>query len=269
MQKIDLIFEFSNSLSFSEKAPLMLLKHFLGEDMAAVYQLYLNELKTLKSNNPKKEQYKVEHTQLRGVKAKETQERQDAFNSAVEVHAQKLEALHLKYKVVLDTLQHLSALAHRAHDQISQALDCFTDELKHVNSNPSIFSTPESEIVEYSEADLPDDAPISEVKKFAAKVLNLPEDSIEYVEDDGDEFGYDEYLYVYGLFVNIVIKREGGKHGSYDLYMQTLEGSNDPIGIGDAKDFSRDIALHIGHYIQLHKPILGIAEDQFQFSKTA
>lgn len=174
-----------------------------------------------------------------------------------------------KFRSVIKLAESLTQEIITTYKKLSDAEESFVEALEELDKNSALYSADEADIQSFDENDLSDDASMKDIEKFLIERLGIAPDKTEYMEDDAGEYGYGEYLYVYGQVVHIVFERSGGQGRAFSAYLTVLDGVDNPIGIDCQVKFKRDIAQQIGKFVQVHKPILSIDESQLKYSTQA
>lgn len=174
-----------------------------------------------------------------------------------------------KFRSVVKLAESLTQEIITTYKKLSDADESFVESLEELDKNSALYSVDEADIQNFDENDLSDDASMKDIEKFLIDRLGIAPDKTEYMEDDAGEYGYCEYLYVYGQVVHIVFERDGGSDRPFSAYLTVLDGVDNPVGIDCQVKFKRDIAQQIGKFVQVHKPILSIDESQLKYSTQA
>lgn len=236
MHHIEAAIRFHNeSLNNPEQANKHLLKDFFGEDMANVYQLYLNEVEQARQGNE----------MVSGVVL--------------------ITKLNEKYKVILNALEDASVLAGECYRIANHAMDVVRDSLMHMKHCSSIYITPDDQIVSYGKEQLAEDATTEQVLKFVEQVINDPTIEVKLFPSSENEESDIDLIYVYGKYVSMVIQSFGDtQQPDFTFYLQAIEGKN-PIGIEVDSEFASDLGFNLGYLLQKHKPVLYVEQNQFGY----
>lgn len=228
MTRIEAIMKFGAMLPYQkESTTIAALKHFISDDAAAVYQLYLKESKNSQDPN-----------------------------------------VANKFRSILKVAESLNKNIKAAYEKITDAENDFVDAWRKREVITSPYCADESTLEVFGQSDLSDYSTFEQIQKFLTDRIGIEPSQMEYSKEDCDDSGYEEYLYVYGKAVHIVLQRSNGSQGSCHMYLSAIEG-DEPIGCDYTLNFRKELAHHIGRFVQLHKPILGMSKNELDYAKVS
>ena len=194
----------------------------IGDDAVKALSLYEKKLSAIPQ--VKESDFGIAHTQLRGVKLAEREERQAKFDAAMAERQAKVDELDAQFENLLTaiiTIKSAVLAFKRKLNEISQEFDDTVDELN------TDFSVHKPKAISVCPTKIDEEKYIHRYDGYDISVMNLKDvipllqnmgfsdEQINYTFEDNDEYGCEHYIDIVGKLFNLRIEKEYYSNISY------------------------------------------------------
>ena len=236
----------------------------IGDDAVKALSLYEKKLSAIPQ--VKESDFGIAHTQLRGVKLAEREERQAKFDAAMAERQAKVDELDAQFENLLTaiiTIKSAVLAFKRKLNEISQEFDDTVDELN------TDFSVHKPKAISVCPTKIDEEKYIHRYDGYDISVMNLKDvipllqnmgfsdEQINYTFEDNDEYGCEHYIDIVGKLFNLRIEKEYYSNISYvNCYILKYGYDYRVIGGDQSVRITENYAKKIHDWVYQNKAVL-------------